>query len=266
MISVLILTKNEERDLPGAPRLRRAWSMTYTSSTRTHRRGPQQIAPRAAGAQLHTRFDDYATHRNAAFALPLQTSLALPARRRRAPHSGALRRDAARGHKKPPRQHRRLPPAPSRLPLRPLVQAGARSRRTTSASFAPDRAKYTRAINEVLDVDGPIAHLLCPARPPTGASGGHRALDRQTQHLLHHGSRAHRPLARALGAIPPWRAALRYSLRLPSPAACTRRRCFYRHARAPTHQMALHGPPARRDPGRRTHASPILPCNPSTST
>jgi glycosyltransferase involved in cell wall biosynthesis len=65
MISVLILTKNEERDLPGCMESV-AWSddVHVFDSYSTDR--TVEIA-RAAGAEVHQRvFDDYASHRNAA--------------------------------------------------------------------------------------------------------------------------------------------------------------------------------------------------------
>src|SRR5580700_4393838 len=70
-ISVLILTKNEEHDLPGAL-VCVAWSddihVFDSHSTDT----TAEIA-RAAGAHVHTRaFDDYASQRNAALALPFK--------------------------------------------------------------------------------------------------------------------------------------------------------------------------------------------------
>jgi glycosyltransferase involved in cell wall biosynthesis len=72
-ISVLILTKNEEHDLPGAL-ASVAWSDDIHVFDSHSTDATQEIA-RAAGAHVHTRiFDDYATHRNAALALPFQHS------------------------------------------------------------------------------------------------------------------------------------------------------------------------------------------------
>src|SRR5271167_990384 len=69
MISVLILTRNEQLDLPGCL-ASVAWSDdvhvfdSYSTDT------TPEIA-RAAGAHMHQRvFDDYATHRNAALQVP----------------------------------------------------------------------------------------------------------------------------------------------------------------------------------------------------
>jgi glycosyltransferase involved in cell wall biosynthesis len=73
MISVLILTKNEERDLPGAL-ASVAWSDDVHVFDSQSTDGTVEIA-RAAGAQVHSRaFDDYATQRNAALVLPFKHS------------------------------------------------------------------------------------------------------------------------------------------------------------------------------------------------
>src|ERR1700745_1639693 len=65
MISVLILTKNEERDLPGClGSAKWADDVHVFDSFSTDR--TVEIA-RASGAEVHQRiFDDYATHRNRA--------------------------------------------------------------------------------------------------------------------------------------------------------------------------------------------------------
>jgi len=68
MISVLILTKNEERDLAGAL-ASVAWSDDVHVFDSCSTDATVEIA-RAAGAQVHSRaFDDYATHRNAALGI-----------------------------------------------------------------------------------------------------------------------------------------------------------------------------------------------------
>jgi len=155
----LILTKNEERDLPGAL-ASVAWSddIHVFDSLSTDR--TQEIA-RAAGAQVHTRaFDDYATHRNAAFAIPFK-------------HPWVFLLDA---------DERATPQLSAEMALvvseAPANTAGFRLRRRdflfgTWLKHAqispfyirllrPEKAKYTRAINEVLEVDGPVAELLQP--------------------------------------------------------------------------------------------------------
>lgn len=158
-ISVLILTRNEERDLPAALAAV-AWSddIHVFDSQSTDR--TQEIA-RAAGAQLHTRpFDDYATHRNAAFALPFK-------------HPWLFLLDADE------RPTSELSAEMPRVVLEaPANTAGFRLRRRDflfgtwlkHAQISPyyirlvrtGHAKYTRAINEVIEVDGPVAELLHP--------------------------------------------------------------------------------------------------------
>lgn len=159
MISVLILTKNEERDLPGAL-ASVAWSddihVFDSQSTDT----TAQIA-RAAGAHLHTRaFDDYATHRNAAFQLPFKYPwlFLLDADERPTPELSA-------------EMQRVVAEAPAntagfRLRRRDFLFGTWLKHAQISPFYIrlvrPDHAKYTRAINEVLEVDGPVAELLYP--------------------------------------------------------------------------------------------------------
>ena len=158
-ISVLILTKNEQRDLPGAL-ASIAWSDdihvfdSYSTDTTV------EIA-RVAGAHVHSRvFDDYATHRNAAFALPFKHPwlFLLDADERPTPELSAemqsvvarasdtnlafclRRRDFLFGTWL---KHAQISPFYIRL-------------------VRPERARYTRAINEVLEVDGPVAELVHP--------------------------------------------------------------------------------------------------------
>jgi hypothetical protein len=120
----------------------------------------QQIA-RDAGAHLHTRaFDDYATHRNAAFELAFK-------------HSWLFLLDADE------RPTRELSAEMQRVVCEaPANTAGFRLRRRDflfgtwlkHAQISPfyirlvrvGRATYTRAINEVLEVDGPVAELIHP--------------------------------------------------------------------------------------------------------
>jgi glycosyltransferase involved in cell wall biosynthesis len=158
-ISVLILTKNEERDLPGAL-ASVAWSDDIHVFDSQSTDATAEIA-RAAGAHLHTRaFDDYATHRNVAFAIPFK-------------HPWVFLLDADE------RPTPELSAEMQRVVLEaPANTAGFRVRRRdflfdTWLKHAqispwyirlvrPERAKYTRAINEVLEVDGPVAELLAP--------------------------------------------------------------------------------------------------------
>ena len=158
-ISVLILTRNEERNLPGAL-ASVAWSDDVHVFDSHSTDGTVAIA-QAAGAQVHERvFDDYATHRNAALALEFKYSwvFILDADERPTPELSAemqrvvneapantaafrlRRRDFLFGTWL---KHAQISPYYLRL-----VRAG--------------RARYTRAINEVLEADGPIAELLQP--------------------------------------------------------------------------------------------------------
>ena len=158
-ISVLILTKDEERDLPGAL-ASVAWSDDVHVFDSLSADGTQEIA-RAAGAQVHTRaFDDYATHRNAAFGIGFK-------------HPWVFLLDADE------RPTPELSAEMQRVVLEaPANTAGFRLRRRdflfgTWLKHAqispyyirlvrPEKARYTRAINEILEVDGPVAELLQP--------------------------------------------------------------------------------------------------------
>ncbi len=158
-ISVLILTKDEERDLPGAL-ASVAWSddVHVFDSHSTDR--TLEIA-RAAGAQVHTRaFDDYATHRNAAFEISFKHPwvFLLDADERPTPELSA-------------EMQRVVEEAPAntagfRLRRRDFLFGRWLKHAQISPYYIrlvrPEKAKYTRAINEVLEVDGPVAELLAP--------------------------------------------------------------------------------------------------------
>lgn len=158
-ISVLILTKNEQLDLPGALAAV-AWSDDVHVFDSQSTDATAEIA-RAAGAHLHTRaFDDYATHRNAAFKLPFKHPwlFLLDADERPTPELLAEM------------QHVVLE-APAntagfRLRRRDFLFGTWLKHAQISPYYIrlvrPERAKYTRAINEVLEVDGPVAELLHP--------------------------------------------------------------------------------------------------------
>lgn len=158
-ISVLILTKNEEKDLPGALESV-AWSddihvFDSYSSDRT-----PEIA-RTAGASLHSRaFDDYAAQRNAALAVAFRYPwvFVMDADERPTPRLAAEMQQA--------------------VAVAPAESAGFRIRRRDflfgtwlrHAQISPyyirlvrpERARYTRAINEVIEVDGGLADLREP--------------------------------------------------------------------------------------------------------
>jgi glycosyltransferase involved in cell wall biosynthesis len=160
MISVLILTCNEEQDLPGCLQSV-SWSDDiHVFDSFSSDRSPE-IAHHA-GARVHQRvFDDYATHRTAAL-----SSIAFR-------HPWVFLLDA----------DERPTPALSQEMLAAVAHAspdtsGFRLRRRdflfdTWLKHAqispfyirlvrPERARYTRAVNEVLEVSGSIAELAAP--------------------------------------------------------------------------------------------------------
>jgi glycosyltransferase involved in cell wall biosynthesis len=159
MISVLILTKNEERDLPGAL-ASVAWSddVHVFDSCSTDR--TVEIA-RAAGAQVHSRaFDDYAMHRNAALGVEFKH-----------PWVFLLDADERPTAELCTEMQRVVGEAPAntagfRLRRRDFL-FGRWLKHAQLTPFyirlvRPERAKYTRAINEVLEVDGRIVELAHP--------------------------------------------------------------------------------------------------------
>ena len=159
MISVLILTRNEERDLPGAL-ASVAWSDDVHIFDSCSTDATAEIA-RAAGVHVHSRaFDDYATQRNAALALAFKHPwvLLLDADERPTPELSA-------------EMQRVVTEAPAntagfRLRRRDFLFGTWLKHAQISPYYIrlvrPERAKYTRAINEVIEVDGPIAELTQP--------------------------------------------------------------------------------------------------------
>ena len=158
-ISVLILTKDEERDLPGAL-ASVAWSDDVHVFDSQSMDRTQEIA-HAAGATVHVRaFDDYATQRNAALALRFRHPwvFLLDADERATPELGA-------------EMQRLVAEAPAntagfRLRRRDFLFGTWLKHAQISPYYIrlvrPEKARYTRAINEVLEVDGPVAELLAP--------------------------------------------------------------------------------------------------------
>jgi glycosyltransferase involved in cell wall biosynthesis len=160
MISVLILTLNEQRDLPDCL-ASVSWSDDIHVFDSLSTDSTVEIA-RAAGAHVHARaFDNYATHRNAALTtIPFKypwvflldaderpttdlsremQQLALAA-----PNDTSAFRVRRRDHLFGTwLKHAQLSPFYIRL-------------------VRPERVHYTRAINEVLEVDGAIASLSYP--------------------------------------------------------------------------------------------------------
>lgn len=158
-ISVLILTRNEQQDLPGAL-ASVAWSDDVHVFDSHSTDQTVEIA-RTAGAKVHSRvFDDYATHRNAALAIAFKN-----------PWVFILDADERPTNELSAEMQRVIAEAPANT-------AGFRLRRRDflfgtwlkHAQISPyyirlvrvGRARYTRSINEVLEVDGPVAELLQP--------------------------------------------------------------------------------------------------------
>src|SRR5271170_786141 len=159
MISVLILTRNEELDLPGCL-ASVAWSDdvhvfdSYSTDTTT------EIAL-SAGAHLHQRvFDDYATHRNASLAVIFahpwvlildadeRPTLSLSAEMRAAVKQASAETSGFRMRRRDFLfgtwlKHAQISPFYIRL-------------------VRPERSRYTRPVNEVIEVDGPVAELREP--------------------------------------------------------------------------------------------------------
>jgi glycosyltransferase involved in cell wall biosynthesis len=160
MISVLILTRNEQNDLPGCL-ASVSWSDDIHVFDSQSTDATVEIA-KAAGAHIHRRaFDDYATHRNAALAsVPFKHPwvFLLDADERPTPELS---------HEM---QHLTLtaPPETSAFRIRRRdFLFGTWLKHAQLSPFyirliRPERAHYTRAINEVLEIDGTIAELNYP--------------------------------------------------------------------------------------------------------
>ncbi len=160
MISVLILTKNEERDLPECL-ASVSWSDDIHVFDSFSTDSTVAIA-KQAGAQVHQRvFDDYATHRNAAlttvpFKYPWVFLLdtderPTPELSREMQQTVLAADDETTGFRLRRRdflfgtwlRHAQISPFYIRL-------------------IRPAHARYTRAINEVLEVEGRVADLSYP--------------------------------------------------------------------------------------------------------
>ena len=159
MISVMILTRNEEQDLPGCLDSV-AWcdDIHILDSESTDRTA--EIA-RSRGASVCTRaFDGYARQRNAAMQLPFRHPwvLALDADERPTPELSAEMQAAVRN-------------APDtvaafRMRRRDFLW-GTWLKHAQLTPFyirlvRPERVHYTRDINEVVEVNGEIAELQAP--------------------------------------------------------------------------------------------------------
>ncbi|MGD0443642.1 MAG: glycosyltransferase family 2 protein [Edaphobacter sp.] len=160
MISVLILTRNEQLDLP-ACLASVSWSDDIHVFDSHSTDATREIA-KTAGAQVHTRaFDDYATHRNAAL-----TTIQFK-------HPWVFLPDAdERPTPELSREMQQLVLAASqdtaafRVRRRDFLFDTWLKHAQISPFYIrlvrPERARYTRAINEVLEVDGLIADLSYP--------------------------------------------------------------------------------------------------------
>lgn len=158
-ISVLILTKNEERDLPGAL-ASVAWSDDIHVFDSYSTDATLPIA-QAAGAHVHQRvFDDYATHRNAALQLPFAHPWVLLLDADERPTAGLSAEMQ--------RIVRETPPATAGFRVRRRdFFFGTWLKHAQISPFyirlvRPRQARYTRAVNEVLELDGLVAELSQP--------------------------------------------------------------------------------------------------------
>src|SRR3981189_189737 len=160
MVSVLILTRDEQRDLPDCL-ARVSWSDDIHVFDSESTDATTEIA-RGAGAHIHTRaFDDYATHRNAALAtVPFK-------------HPWVFLPDA--DERPTPDLSREIqqlvlaaPPETSAFRVRRRDHLFGTWLKHAQISpyyirlVRPERVHYTRAINEVLEVDGDIGNLSYP--------------------------------------------------------------------------------------------------------
>jgi glycosyltransferase involved in cell wall biosynthesis len=160
MISVLILTRNEERDLSGC-----LASVSWSDDIHVFDSGSTdstlEIA-KAAGAHTYTRsFDDYATHRNAALTtVPFKYPwVFLPDADERP--TADLSREMQQLVLAVPAEITAF-----RLRRRDFLFDTWLKHAQISPFYIrlvrPERAHYTRAINEVLEVDGAVANLSYP--------------------------------------------------------------------------------------------------------
>ena len=157
MISVLILTRNEQHDLPDC-----LASVSWSDDIHvfdSHSTDATVEIAKAAGAHIHARtFDDYATHRNAALA-------ALPFK-----HPWVFLLDA--DERPTPELSREMQQLTVASPTE-IVAFRVRRRDFLFDTWLkhaqlspyyirlvrPERVHYTRAINEILEVNGTIASL-----------------------------------------------------------------------------------------------------------
>ena len=159
MISTLILTKNEQQDLPGCLDSI-AWCDDIHILDSESTDNTAAIA-RARGALVTVRpFDNYASQRNAAIRLPFRYPwvLVLDADERPTPELSAELQHTART-------------APAdvsafRLRRRDFLWGTWLKHAQLSPFYIrlirPERVHYIREINEILEVNGPVGELLAP--------------------------------------------------------------------------------------------------------
>ncbi len=159
MLSVLILTFNEAADLPGALQSVR-WSDDIHILD-SHSTDSTVALARAAGAHVHQRsFDHYAAQRNHGFALPFKYPwlLILDADERPTP---ALSAELQRVTSSAPDEISAF-----RLRRRDFLFGTWLKHAQLSPFYIrlvrPERARYTRTINEVLEIEGPVHSLAEP--------------------------------------------------------------------------------------------------------
>ena len=160
MISILILTNNEQHDLPDCL-ASVAWSDDIHVFDSFSTDNTLEIA-KAADAQVHQRpFDDYATHRNAALStisFKHPWLFLLDADERPTPELSHEMQQIVLA----------APPETSgyRLRRRDFLFDTWLKHAQISPFYLrlvrPERARYTRAVNEVLEVEGAVAELSYP--------------------------------------------------------------------------------------------------------
>jgi glycosyltransferase involved in cell wall biosynthesis len=160
MISILILTRNEQLDLP-TTLASVSWSDDIHVFDSYSNDATLEIA-KAAGVHTHLRiFDDYATHRNAALTtIPFKYPwvFILDADERPTPELSREMQQIVLA----------IPPEVSGFRLRRrdfLFDTWLKHAQISPFYIRlvrPGRTRYTRSINEVIEVDGPIANLSYP--------------------------------------------------------------------------------------------------------
>jgi glycosyltransferase involved in cell wall biosynthesis len=160
MISVLILTRNEQQDLPDCL-ASVAWSDDIHVFDSFSTDDTVEIA-KAAGAHIHQRpFDNYAAHRNAALTtLPFKHPwlFILDADERPTPHLSREMQQTVIAASQEISAYR--------LRRRDFLFGTWLKHAQISPFYIrlvrPERARYTRTINEVLEVEGAVADLSYP--------------------------------------------------------------------------------------------------------